>query len=140
MEEELQIRILENVVNRIDTSIEKLTEVSNNISKLLAVHDQRLNTLEKSYSRQEDDIREVYSKVAVLSKDICSKLDELENVLENRINHQSSILEKQHKNIQLEFSNKLEQVDKRIQILETWRWFVLGAAAVVGYIINKFIN
>lgn len=139
MEEELQIRILENVVNRIDTSIEKLTEVSNNISKLLAVHDQRLNTLEKSYSRQEDDIREVYSKVAVLSKDICSKLDELENVLENRINHQSSILEKQHKNIQLEFSNKLEQVDKRIQILETWRWFVLGAAAVVGYLINKFL-
>lgn len=140
MEDEVQIKILENVVNRIDVSIEKLTEVSNSISKLLAVHDQRLNTLEKSYSRQEDDIREVYSKVAAISKDICSKLDELENVLQNRIEHQSSILEKQHKNIQLEFSNKLEQADKRIQILETWRWFVLGAAAVVGYLINKFIN
>lgn len=140
MEDEVQIRILENVVNRIDVSIEKLTEVSNSISKLLAVHDQRIITLEKEYSRQEIDIRNVHSRISDISKDICSKLDELENILENRIQSHATHLEQQHKEIKQEVTTKFTKVDNRIQILETWRWFVLGAAAVVGYLINKFIN
>lgn len=140
MEDEIQIKILENVVNRIDVSIEKLTEVSNSISKLLAVHDQRIITLEKEYSRQEIDIRNVHSRISDISKDICSKLDELENILENRIQTHATHLEQQYKEIKQEVTTKFTKVDSRIQILETWRWFVLGAAAVVGYLINKFIN
>ena len=38
---------LERIVEKLDLSIDKLTEVSNNVSKLLAVHDTRINVIEK---------------------------------------------------------------------------------------------
>ena len=42
---------LERIVEKLDVSIDKLTEVSNNVSKLLAVHDTRINIIEKDTVR-----------------------------------------------------------------------------------------
>ena len=46
MSVDAQVKVLESIVEKMDSSIEKLTEVSNSIGKLLAVHDERLNNLE----------------------------------------------------------------------------------------------
>jgi chromosome segregation ATPase len=135
-----QVKVLENVVERLDTSIEKLTEVSNSIGRLLAVHDERINTLEKVHSRQEDDIRDLHSRITSISKDICSKLDEVEHSLENKMKDYSDTSEKMHKELKSELQSKLYQLDKRINLLENWRWIILGGAAVVAFIGNKLID
>ena len=31
--------------------------------------------------------------------------------------------------------NKMSGMDKRIQIVEQWRWMLLGAAVVIGYVL-----
>lgn len=135
-----QVKVLENVVERIDTSIEKLTEVSNNIGKLLAVHDERINNLEKDYDKQENDIKDLHSRITTISREICDKLDEIEDSLETKLKEHSDISEKLHKELKSELEVKVKSLDQRINVLETWRWFILGGAAVLGYIFDKLVK
>ena len=137
---ETQVKVLESVVSKIDTSIEKLTEVSNSIGKLLAVHDERLNTLSTSHSRTEDDIREIYNRVNSISKEILDKIDNMENVLEAKMQAQAENSRAQHQAIQEGIETKLTGLLDRIQTLENWRWWVIGASAAVGYMINVVLK
>ena len=137
---ETQVKVLESVVSKIDTSIEKLTEVSNSIGKLLAVHDERLNTLSTSHSRTEDDIREIYNRVNSISKEILDKIDNMENVLEAKMQAQAESSRAQHQAIQEGIETKLTGLLDRIQTLENWRWWVIGASAAVGYMINVVLK
>ena len=135
-----QVKILESVVERIDTSIEKLTEVSNSIGKLLAVHDERINQLEKVHNRQEDDIRDIYSRITVTSKEICDKLDSVEDSLEGKMKEHSNTSEKLHKELKVDLDGRLKTIDDRIGILERWRWLILGGATVLGFLLEKIVS
>lgn len=128
-ESEIEIKAIEKVVEKLDASIDKLTEVSNNISKLLAVHDTRLDMIEKDTTRVEDDIRDIHEKMNKIAADLSDKLDEAMKASNAG-----------HEKIQQVFETRVLHVDKRVKELETWRWFVVGAAAVVAWIINKVIG
>lgn len=140
MNMEADVKVLASVVSKIDTSIEKLTELSNNISRLLAVHDERLNQLEKANGEKADDIRDIHSRISTISREICEKLDQVEDVLERRLQEHSEKSDTYHQNIKNELDNKMKSVDERISVLENWRWVVIGAAAILGYLIDKVIS
>jgi predicted nucleic acid-binding Zn-ribbon protein len=117
---------LERIVEKLDVSIDKLTEVSNNVSKLLAVHDTRLNVIEKDTVRNEDDIRDIHVKMDNIAKEINSKLDQsMQNSVEG------------HAKIQAAIEEKLKGIDARVRVLEVWRWLVIGGALAIGYLVNK---
>jgi hypothetical protein len=121
-----EIKSLERIVEKLDLSIDKLTEVSNNVSKLLAVHDTRLNIIEKDTVRNEDDIRDIHVKIDNLAKEINSKLDQsMANSVEG------------HAKIQAAIEEKLQGIDARVKVLEVWRWLVIGGAVAIGYLVNK---
>lgn len=140
---ESQVKVLESVVSKIDTSIEKITQVSNDIGKLLAVHDERINTIEKVNNRMDTEVRDLHSRITTTTREICDKIDQMELLLEAKLKEHSDNSIKQNKEL-LE-SNDLNMINlkNRIEILERWRWFVLGAAACIGYLIanaKTFIN
>ena len=117
---------LELIVEKLDHSIDKLTEVSANISKLLAVQEQRMNNIEKDTDRNQDDIRHLYGKLDTMSKDITDKLDQsMKNSAEGHVR----IMEK--------VDEKIKGLDARVKVLEIWRWLVIGGALTIGYLINK---
>lgn len=140
---ESQVKVLESVVSKIDTSIEKITQVSNDIGKLLAVHDERINTIEKVNNRMDIEVRDLHSRITTTTREICDKIDAMEILLEAKLKEHSDNSIKQNKEL-LE-SNDLNMINlkNRIEVLERWRWFVLGAAACIGYLIanaKTFIN
>ena len=117
---------LERIVEKLDHSIDKLTEVSSNISKLLAVQEQRMNNLEKDSDRNQDDIRHLYGKLDDLSKNLCAKIDQsMKNSAEG------------HEKIMNKVDEKVKALDARVKVLEVWRWLVIGGALAIGYLINK---
>lgn len=117
---------LERIVEKLDVSIDKLTEVSNSVSKLLAVHDTRLNVIEKDTVRNEDDIRDIHMKIDNIAKEINTKLDQsMANSVEG------------HAKIQAAIEEKLKGIDARVKVLEVWRWLVIGGALVIGWLVNK---
>jgi DNA mismatch repair ATPase MutS len=124
-----EIRSLERIVEKLDLSIDKLTEVSNNVGKLLAVHDTRLNVIEKDTVRNEDDIRDIHVKMDNITKEICKKID------------QSMASSKEgHERIQSSIDDKLQQYDNRIKVLEMWRWVIIGGGIAAMWFVNKFLK
>lgn len=124
-----EVKSLERVVEKLDDSIEKLTDISNNIGKLLAVHDQRLDTIEKDTVRNEDDIRDIHFKLENLVKDLSNKIDE--SMKASAAGHAA---------IQAAMEEKMKDVNSRLNTLETWKWWVVGAATAAGYFINKLFK
>lgn len=137
---ETEVKVLSSVVSKIDTTIEKLTELSNNISKLLAVHDERLDQLERANGEKADDIKDIHSRITTISREICDKLDQVEDVLEKRLQEHSEKSDTYHRSIKSELDGKLKTIDDRVSLLERWRWIIIGGAAVVGYIIDKLVS
>lgn len=133
---ESEVEVLKSVVNKLDSSLEKISEVSNSIGKLLAVHDERIGQLEKTSERRIDDIKEVNNKITTQTKEIVEKIDKLEKTLEREIKETTEELRGQHTEIKDNIDDRLDKLDTRINILENWRWYILGAAAAGGFVLN----
>lgn len=118
---------------KIDDAIEKMAEVSNSISKMLIVHenklsnhDQMIDGIKLAMSERKNDFEK---QVELLNTRITSMKDE--NHLER---------EKYHKELLAalkEIAETQKQLDHRITTLENWKWYVLGAAGVVGFILAE---
>ena len=135
-DQETEFAVLKTVVTRIDNSIAAMTEVSSNIGKLLAVHEERLNKLEKDNTTVGFDIRDIHARINTMSKEVLDKLDSTEKTLECKIRENTDSTNKK-----LEVMTKeMKQIDDRVGFLERWKWMVLGGALAVGWIIAKVPN
>ena len=108
-----------NLNDRLDTAIQKLTDVSTSIKSMLAVHEEKI-------SRQEqiDDI--IFGKL----KDREHEIDRVHRELSKEIQHLEKRLLVEIKTIKLDFG-------ARVGILEKYKWFIMGAAIVVGWILSS---
>ena len=108
-----------NLNDRLDTAIQKLTDVSTSIKSMLAVHEEKI-------SRQEqiDDI--IFGKL----KDRENEIDRVHRELSKEIQHLEKRLLVEIKTIKLDFG-------ARVGILEKYKWFIMGAAIVVGWILSS---
>lgn len=134
--ERAEMAVLKSVVARIDTSIAAMTEVSSNIGKLLAVHEERLNKLEKDNTTVGFDIRDIHARINTMSKEILDKLDDTERGLESKIKESNAATTNQLDKI----AKEMKQIDDRVGFLERWKWMVLGGALAIGWVLAKIPN
>ena len=130
---EVELEVLKTVVTKLDSSLEKISEVSNSIGRLLAVHDERIDQLEKSDDKRADDIKEIHSRITTQTREIVDKISALEKNMEERMRDGAKAAKEQHQDIQ----NDITKLDDRIGVVERWRWYLMGAAATVGFIIGN---
>jgi len=122
---DIEVGVLKSVVAKLDTSLEKIAEVSNSISRLLAVHDERINNIEKNADNRDLEMKDLQVRITTQTKEIFDKLDHMETRMEDQI----KALEKSIKDEQ-------SKIDTRVLVLEKWRWYLLGAAAIIGYLVS----
>jgi len=140
MATEADIKALEKIVEKLDDSIEKLTEVNNNIGKLLAVHEERMNNIEKDTDRNVEDIRELHAKINEFGKEMLKRMDELDHSFDTKMKSQAETATKQHNEIQANVERKIDLLGDRLRVLEQWKYFVIGAAAVIGYLVKYLMG
>lgn len=128
---ESELAVLKSVVTRLDNSIATISEVSLNISKLLAAHEERINSLEKNSDDVTLDMREVHSRITTMTKEILNKLDEFETKLEQKIKESNDGLHGHIRTLQEE----VKALDARLSFIERWKWSVIGGAMAVSWII-----
>lgn len=138
------IEVLKTVVTKLDTSIEKISQVSQDIGKILAVHEERLDAIEKVSERREDEIKDLHSRITTSHRELCDKLDNMEARIENKMRENGINATKQHQDIQKEIqtdvekvAGSVEKISDRVTILEQWRWYIIGGSAVIGFLIAK---
>ena len=136
---DIEIEVLKNVVNKLDSSLEKISEVSNSIGRLLAVHDERLNSLEKVSDKRDNEINDLHSRITTQTREIMDRLETMANKIDDRMKNAAIASTTQHNEIKKEIQDDIKQIEVRIASLEQWKWYVLGGAAVIGYVIHTII-
>lgn len=121
------------LVDRLDVTIEKLTEVSSNVSQLLAIQGSRLEFQEKIQAQLQDMIEkrrlETDSALAKLHKKIDDNLDKVQSDVEDIETIISSKID--------DITTQNDAQNQRITKIETWMWIILGGSATVAVLIDK---
>jgi septation ring formation regulator EzrA len=124
------------LVDRLDTTIDKLTDISNSVSSLLAVHETKL-TSQEVLSKQLSDLVEARrvetdDKIQLLHERISSG----EREIKEQIDDQYDELMAEIKAMRAESVAQHNTLSDRITTMEKWQWAVIGGSAVVGGIIS----
>jgi len=107
----------QNLNGRLDTAIEKLTDVSTSIKQMLAVHEEKI-------SRQEQIDEVIFNKLKVRAGEIDLVHREL-----------SKEIQQVEKRLLIEMKQIKLDIGSRVGILEKYRWLIMGGAIVVGWFI-----
>lgn len=110
---------LQNILDRFDTTINKLTDVSNTLNKLIAVQESRIDTQEKS-------IEIVHRRISDMKEELNTEMS----------THYELILE-ELKEMKAAQKAHAEEMSSRVSNLEKWRYAVMGAGMVVGFLLAE---
>ena len=119
--------------DRLDVAIEKLTDVSNSIHRMLAVHEEKI-------TRQEEAIFEAEQKIEVRRSELLVKIDELHSRVTTNTKEIMTAASVQHETQNKEIQKIKDELVSRVGVLEKWRHVLIGGAIVVGFMLHKFIN
>ena len=109
-----------NTINgRIDTAIDKLTDVSTSIKSMLAVHEEKI-------ARQEKIDEVIFDKL----KDRADEISDVYRELKRDV-------EMSEKRLLIEIKSLKNDVGARVGVLERYKWLILGGAIVIGWIMSK---
>ena len=113
------------IFSRLDIAIEKITDVSSCVNRMLAVHEEKIANQEEAQSRANTefttDIKELHSRVTSNYKEL------------------TDMITQQHKEQAQQMQELRNELAGRVGVLEKWRWLIIGGSIVVGFIIQKFL-
>ena len=113
------------IFSRLDVAIEKITDVSSCVNRMLAVHEEKIANQEEAQSRANTefttDIKELHSRVTSNYKEL------------------PDMITQHHKEQALQMQQIKNDLNSRVGILERWRWLIIGGSIVIGFIIQKFL-
>jgi chromosome segregation ATPase len=107
-----------NLNSRLDTAIEKLTDVSTSIKSMLAVHEEKIQ-------RQEQIDEIIFEKL----KERAGEIDTVHRELSKEI-------QQVEKKLLLEIRQMKLDLGARVSIIEKYRWLIMGGALVIGWILS----
>lgn len=128
------------LVDRLDTTIDKLADISNNVSNLLAVHETKLSAqeiiskqtvdlVEKRRVETDDKLQTVHARISSGEKELADKID---------TQYDEIMLEL--KDMRRESTEQHNKLSGRITTMEKWMWAVVGGSGVVGALITIAIR
>ena len=107
------------IQGRLDTAIDKLTDVSTSIKSMLAVHEEKIQ-------RQEQIDEIIFDKLKARQNEI----DDLESKMKSNI-------ELSEKRLLCEIKTLKNSLGERVSTLEKYKWLILGGSIVVGWVLSK---
>jgi peptidoglycan hydrolase CwlO-like protein len=95
----------------------------------------QVEAIKEDVGEVKNDIKELHSRITTGNREIMDKLDE-------KIDALAKSDSEQH----LSLKSSMDKVKERVDILERWRWMIVGGAIVLGYalghidVLQKFIK
>ena len=128
-----ELRGQKKIHDRLDIAIEKLTDVSNSIHRMLAVHEEKL-------TRQEEAIFQAEEQIEVRRTEVLRQIEELHSRITTNTKDIMSAAVQQHTQQNKEIQRIRDELVSRVGVLEKWRHVLIGGSIVIGFILHKFIN
>jgi len=103
------------MINKIDEAIQIMGKTGQNISKMLAVHEEKIENATKSDSVLFDKIRDLQISNSEDHNKVIKKFESLEEKLDERIG----------------------TIDKKVEDITKFRWLVIGALVIVSFVFSQ---
>ena len=103
------------MMKKIDEAIQIMGKTSQNISKMLAVHEEKLDNTHKNDEVLFDRIRSMELKNTDEHGKVLERFESLEEKIDNRI----------------------ESLDKKVDEITKFRWLLAGALVIVSFVISQ---
>jgi hypothetical protein len=104
---EERLSVYEQMMERIDTAIQKIGETSQNISQMLAVHNEKIEQ--------------------------CNRTD---NIIVKMIEDIKESSKTQHEAISRELSERIDKVEEKVESISQFKWKAVGAIAILAFLIG----
>ena len=105
----------------------------------MAVHDERINSLERVSEKRDHEINDLHSRITTQTREIMEKLEAMEYRIEERMKAGAAISTQQHNTIRDEIQADIKDVELRVTSLEKWKWYIMGAGMAIGYLLGDFL-
>ncbi len=110
---------------KLDSAIDKLTDISGSIKSMLAVHEEKL-------SKQEEIDKAIFNLIENRRVEFDTNYKELHARI-NKIHRElTDEIEMSEKRLMCEIKTLNSNLDGRIGVFEKYRWIIIGAAIVLG--------
>lgn len=109
---------------RLESAIERLTEISGELKSIIAVHEQRITQQEKN-----TDI--IYDILDQRRKETDHRVDDIYNTMRNQDNR---ILEEIAK-LRAETQEQFKDMNSAMNKLEKYIWMAIGATGIVSWLV-----
>ena len=113
------IEMSNNLNSRLDTAIEKLTDVSTCIKQMLAVHEEKIQRQEQIDEIIFEKLKERAGEIDAVHRDLTKEIQQVE------------------KRLLIEMKQIKLDIGARVGILEKYKWLIMGGAIVVGWILSN---
>ena len=114
-----EVENVNSIHGRIDTAIDKLTDVSTSIKSMLAVHEEKIQRQEQVDEVIFNKLRERQQDIDKVFKDLQREMDQVE------------------KRLLIEIKSLRNDIGDRVGVLEKYRWIILGGFIAVGWVVSK---
>lgn len=94
-------------------------------SERIAKLETQVEGIKEDVADVKQDIKELHSRITTGNREIMDKLDEKIDALAKSDREQHETLKK-----------SMDNVKNRVDVLEQWRWMIVGGAVALGYIIG----
>ena len=128
-----ELHDLKKIHDRLYVAIEKLTDVSNSINRMLAVHEEKI-------TRQEEAIFEAEQQIEVRRSELSRQIDELHSRITTNTKEIMKAAASQHMQQNKEIQKIKDELISRVGVLEKWRHVLIGGSIVVGFMLHKFMD
>ena len=114
-----EIENSKDIQGRLDTAIDKLTDVSTCVKSMLAVHEEKIQRAEQTDEVIFTKLRERQNEIDSGYRDLQREMDQVEKRLLNEIR------------------SLRNDIGSRVGVLEKYRWIILGGFLAIGWVLSK---
>ena len=118
---------------RLDDAISKISEVSNCINRMLAVHEEKLANQEEAVFAAEELIEQRRTEFS-------NEIKELHSRITTNTKEIMSIATSQHKEHSEAIAKLHTDINKRVGVLEKWRHVLIGGSIVIGFVLHRMMD
>jgi DNA repair exonuclease SbcCD ATPase subunit len=96
----------------------------------------QMDALKEDVQEVKHDIKEIHSRITTSNREIVDKIDDFQTRIEHKMQANAQISQDQHAEIKKDVVADLEKMNARVSALEQWKWYVIGGAAVLGFLLG----
>lgn len=116
----------EKMMDKLDNAIQTISEINQNILRMLSVHEEKIDNAIKTDDILFDKLKRLEQKNTEEHQKVINKLESLEEVVRKDIKAETTIREEEVKDLK----GKIESITK-------YRWIVAGGLAVAVFIFTN---